>query len=228
MNNSELQIEINTKVGKDFGQTFDMMIKENGGLDKIKEIQPVMDWYDTHKPVFGNFSQDKLGEIHDAANILNLTYESRKSRDAFLSKLLNIVVEKAMGQVSVPFVSMMINEIKLKTEGKTKSGTFAVSFTRTVLKPYVEFILRIDGIEKSRTKIRFMIDIISSMKDIKLEYSKDSSLFALGMLEVTLVAFVKFKIPVTGIIEQKQLGKKLFKIDLSKYHVSTKSEDSFH
>ena len=217
---SKSPTEISDKVGKDLRAPFDGIIKEYGGLDKLHGITTVMNWYDENKPTLDKLPQDQLDNIHDAGNVLNLAFEARKGRDAFRSKLSSIVVEKIMGQVSVPFVDTMIDQIRVKTEGKKKSVTFNVDFTRTILKPYIEFILKINGQKVASAKIDFEIDIEATMKDIEFEYAKDSSTIGLGRLEIGLTVSANFKIPLTGILESKQIGQKSFDIDLSKFHIS--------
>ncbi|MDE1842143.1 MAG: hypothetical protein KGH95_00675 [Thaumarchaeota archaeon] len=216
---------IDDKIREDFSQAFDSIIREKGGLDKIKAVQPVLDWYDEHTPIFDKFAKDQLESIPDIVNILNLGRESTKGRDAFLSKLSNIIVRKIMTRVTVPFVNIMINKITITTNGKTKNVTFNADFTRTVVKPYIEFILKINGEKINDTKIRFMVDITATMNDIKFEYSKNSSMIYFGILVVALTISTNFKIPVSGITESIRLGSKSFNVDLSKFSFALNSSD---
>lgn len=212
-------IEISNKVGKELVQVFNVIIKENGGLDQLQGIHTVMKWYDEKKPILDKLSQDQQDKMSDAINVLNLASEVRKGRNAFLSKLSNIVAEKIMDQVSAPFVKTMIDEIIIKTEGKKKSVTFNVDFTGSVVKPYVEFILKIDGQKVDSVKIVFEIHMEAEMEKIKFEYAKDSSTISLGNLEISLRISANFMIPLTRILESKQFGKS-FDIDLSEFHMS--------
>ena len=214
-------IDISTTVGKSLSDAFDVIINENGGPDTLQGIQTVMSWYDQKKPIFDNLSQNEIDKIPDAASVLNLAYEATKGRDVFLSTLSNIVVQKIMNQVSVPFVNVMISEIKIKTKGKTKSVPFNLTFAKSLLKPYIEFIMKVNGMEVKSVKLVFEIDINATMQEITFEYEKGSSTIKLGNLQIDLTVSIKFTIPVTRIQESKCLGnKKLFDIDLSKFHIT--------
>lgn len=212
-------VEISGTVGKSLSNAFDGIIKD-GGPDKLQGIQSAMDWYDRNKSIFDNISQDEIDRIPDAIDVINLARETKKGRDAFLSKLANIVVEKIMDKVSLPFVGSMIDEIKIKTKGERKDLTFNMNFTSSVLKPYMEFILKIEGQVVKSAKLVFETAIKCTMKEINFAYGKDSSTITLGKLEGTLSVSANFTVPDTQIKQSKELGSRSFDVDLSRFQIT--------
>ena len=168
---------------------------------------------DFFKQTITNENISKIKQIHEASKWIKIT----KDRDEFLSNIANNLVSKLIEKSSIPFVDLIVGEIRVNTSNKDPSIKFNASFTIRSLKPYIKLVKCEDGIPtETLLKTVFQIDSDGTMTDIQIQFKEKTKVITSGKLnlEITL-SMIAFN--AIGLSSNKQitLRKQKYSIDLS-------------
>ena len=164
--------------------------------------------------------------ISDSSNPLPIINNNttNNNMDSFFSSLSNKIVENLMQHVPNYFGQLMLDNVRIKTQGKQKSIKSDLSFTMDPIKPYVEFVKKINGIETLKIKSLFQID--SDIKMSNVGFLSDDvdqrRILHLGILTAHLkISLLEFGVYGTALIrEPKTLLEREFGRDLSEIKLS--------
>ena len=142
--------------------------------------------------------------------------------DSVFSGLAEKIIENLMQHVPNYFGQMLIDGIKIKTQGKEKSASFDLSYTMDPIKPYVEFVKKANGVDTLKIKTKFQIDSDIKMSDLGFLSDDDQKIFHLGNLvahlKVTLLGFGLQRVAILNdpkILREQEFEKDLTEIKLS-------------
>ena len=94
---------------------------------------------------------------------------SYSNRDSIFTKIANKIAEQLSEQISIPFVQTSIENVQIKTQDhEQQQMTFDLSFTMNSIKPHVEYIKRINGVEVANLESVFQIDADAQLINVGL------------------------------------------------------------
>ena len=184
--------------------------------------------HDGFKQVAGWMQEQASSDIVSpySSNPLSITKNNvtnNISTDSIFSSLSNKIVENMMQHVPNYFGQLMLDNIRIQTQGKQKSIKSDLSFTLDPIKPYVEFVKKVNGVETLKIKSLFQIDSDIKMSDVGfLSDGADQRVLHLGLLTAHLkISLLEFGVHGTALIRQpKTLLEKEFERDLSEIRLS--------
>ena len=113
------------------------------------------------------------------------------------------------------YVSVMFENIQIDTENKDPNVKFDINYEIDPIKPYVDFIVKIDGIENRRKRISFEVDSDGVITENKIKISSGIKIIQLGTLEANIKLSLT-KLHSISLSKPTKLFEKTFTIDLSK------------
>ena len=182
-------------IGSDFGNSITKMLENNEEIRQIDSIKTVMNWYDKEKENLNTLSQNEYLKLNEIPGIINTAMVARNNRDEFFSKLANIMVSKILEVVPMQFAEFTIDNIVVQTKGREKGIKFNFESKLKPIKPYVEFIKKINGLPILRTKMKFQIDsdvvienmeILSTGSETKIGLEKLTAIAEVSLTDFTL------------------------------------------
>ena len=139
------------------------------------------------------------------------------SRDRITSDIANNIIEKMMKCLPQNYIQFAIENISIDTLGQKPGVTFDASYNLDPLKFYVEFVIRIGGQYITSGRVRFEINTNGTFKDLKFQSQRGTTKrFNLGKLEAN-IGISLVGLPFVNSMEPRELIKKQFVTDLSKY-----------
>ena len=163
------------------------MIEGKDGLDKLEAVTTIMDWYK---------------EAKSKPN-LNLTGLSNK----IANKLVEYIVE--------PLLEPLVKDIKIKIQSNSLEFKFNSELYKSELKPYAEFIKKLNGNAVATIKIRFQITTEIKLNDVEIKRQNDDLMVNLGTLTGILeTSITSLNTPIAQYEKPISLGKKEFSIIL--------------
>ena len=163
------------------------MIEGKDGLDKLEAVTTIMDWYK---------------EAKTKPN-LNLTGLSNK----IANKLVEYIVE--------PLLEPLVKDIKIKIQSNSLEIKFNSELFKSELKPYAEFVKKMNGNSVATIKIRFQITSEIKLNDVEIKRQNDDLMVNLGTLTGLLEASItSLNTPIALYEKPIPLGKKEFSINL--------------
>lgn len=182
-------------ISSDFGNSITKMLENNEEIRQIDSIKTVMDWYDKEKENLNTLSQNEYLKLNEVPGIINTAMVARNNRDDFFSKLANMMVSKILEVVPIQFAEFTIDNIVVQTKDKEKGIKFNFESKLKPIKPYIEFIKKINGLPILRTKMKFQIDsdvvienmeILSTGSETKIGLEKLTANITLSLTDFTL------------------------------------------
>ena len=182
-------------ISSDFGNSITKMLENNEEIRQIDSIKTVMDWYDKEKENLNTLSQNEYVKLHEIPGIINTAMVARNNRDEFFSKLANMMVSKILEVVPMQFAEFTVDNIAVQTKGKEKGIKFDFESKLKPIKPYIEFIKKINGLPILRTKMKFQIDsdvvienmeILSTGSETKIGLEKLTATAEVSLTDFTL------------------------------------------
>ena len=155
-------------IGSDFGNSITKVLENNEEIRQIDSIKTVMDWYDKEKEKLNTLSQNEYVKLNEVPGIINTAMIARNNRDEFFSKLVNMMVSKILEVVPMQFAEFTIDNIVVQTEGKEKGIKFNFESKLKPIKPYIEFIKKINGLPIIGTKMKFQINSDVVIENIEI------------------------------------------------------------
>ena len=211
--------EVISKITPPLEETISSAIKDNPDLNNLQEFQEVVGWIKESKTDTCNLEENFMSPIQNSPT---MSEESSKI-DSTLSELANKIVENLMQHIPSTFGHLLVDNIRIQTQGMEKSTKFDLSFTLDPIKPYVEFVKKINGIETLKIKALFQIDSDVKMADLGFLSNQNQKIIHLGNLlthlKISLLQFSGFHNAI--IVDKPRLLKEVeFKKDLSEIKLS--------
>jgi hypothetical protein len=180
-------------IGSDFGNSIIETLKNNEEIRQNDTVKTVMSWYDKEKENLNSISQNEYVQLNEIPGIINTAMVARNNRDEFFSKIINIMVSKLLEIITIQFAELTIDSIVVQTQGKEKGIQFNFESKLKPIKPYVEFIKKMNGLPIIRTKMKFQIDSDVAIENMKILSTGSETKIGLekfiGKAEVSLVDF---------------------------------------
>jgi len=180
-------------IGSDFGNSITETLKNNEEIRQNDTVKIVMDWYDKEKENLNSISQNEYVQLDEIPGIINTAMIARSNRDEFFSKIINIMVTKVLEVVTTQFAEFAIDSIVVQTQGKEKGIKFNFESKLKPIKPYVEFIKKMNGLPILRTKMKFQIDSDIAIENMEILSTGSETKIGLEKLvakaEVSLIDF---------------------------------------
>jgi len=180
-------------IGSDFGNSITETLKNNKEIRQIDAVKTVMNWYDKEKENLNSISQNEYIQLDEIPGIINTAMVAKSNRDEFFSKIINIMVTKLLEVVTTQFAEFTVDNIVVQTKGKEKGIKFNFESKLKPIKPYVEFIKKINGLPIIRTKMKFQIDSDVTIENMEILSTGSETKIGLeklvGKSEVSLIDF---------------------------------------
>jgi len=211
--------EVLNKITPPLEGTISSAIKDNTELSYLQEFQEVEEWIkeSANSQNIENFASP-ISPVQDTYST-----DTVSKVDSVFSGLANKIVENLMQQVPSYFGQILLDNIRIQTQGIEKSVKFDLEFTLDPIKPYVEFIKKINGVEVLKIKALFQIDSDVKMFDLGFLSNEDQRIIHLGNLlshlKISLLQFRGFHNAIT-VDESKVLKEIEFEKDLSEIKLS--------
>ena len=163
------------------------MIEGKEDLDKLEAVTTIVDWY-------------KEAKTEPNLNLIGLS-----------NKIANKIVE----YIVEPLLEPLIKEIKIQIQSNSLDVKFNSKLFKSELKPYVEFINKINGKAVATIKIKFQITSEIQLNDVEVKHHHDDLTVNLGTLVGILEASItSLNTPIAQYEKPIPLGKKEFSIIL--------------
>ena len=163
------------------------MIEGKESLDKLEAVTTIMEWYK---------------EAKTKPN-LNLTGLSNK----IANKIVEYIVE--------PLLEPLVKDIKIKIQSNSLEIKFNSKLFKSELKPYAEFVKKMNGNSVATIKIRFQITAEIKLNNVEIKRHNDDLMVNLGTLTGILeAAITSLNTPIAQHEKPIPLGKKEFSIIL--------------
>jgi hypothetical protein len=159
--------------------------------------------------------KEDLYELEAVKTVLDWYKESRKDHDFSLIKLSNKIANKIIEYTIEPLVVPLVSDINIQIQKHGVSIKFDSQIFKSELKPYVEFVKKINNADVATVKIKFKITSELQIKDIEMEYIEKVTTINLGRLAGTLeLSVISLATPIAQYEKPISLGKKEFSVDL--------------
>ena len=166
------------------------------------------------KSKFETILAENIPEIEKVQGIEEV-YANKLKPNKALSRISNDVVQNLMQVLPQKYVNFMLENIEIDVESTEPNISFDTKFEIDPIKPYVDFIVKLDGIEKSKNRLLFEINSDGAITGNKINLSKDTKFLQLGVLHANIVMSL-IKMPFGDLHEPKKLFDKNFEVNLSK------------
>ncbi|MBI3639345.1 MAG: hypothetical protein HY223_03425 [Thaumarchaeota archaeon] len=168
--------------------TVSELLEKNEDLCKLESVKTVLDWYK----------------------------ESSKEHDFSLIKLSNKIANKIIEYTIEPLVAPLVSDINIQIQKHGVSIKFDSHIFKSELKPYVEFVKKINNAEIATVKIKFKITSELQIKDIEIKHVEKVTSIDLGRLVGTLeLSVISLVTPIVQYEKPISLSKKEFSVDLA-------------
>ena len=173
---------------------FESLIGDN--IEQVPEIEDVISWIQQSKEAL-----DQGKRIAQAG------------RDEALSDIANKMVGQLIQHVPTYMGQLIVDNIKISTEGKEKGVTFDMAFVLDPFKPYVEIVKKINHVDSVKITVEFQIDSDVKLSGNRLTLDGQNRSLALGVMVIhILIAMSSSAGPIT---DERTLKEFEFEIDLS-------------
>jgi hypothetical protein len=124
--------------------------------------------------------EERLRKLKDVKTLIDMykrtrDYKQQAKEEGIFSLLVNKMTEELLGQLEPYYANSIVNNIQIQTQFKKEKGTVEVNSKidlKASLKPYVEFIIEVNG--RKSFLIRFTFKIETSAHVTKLKFTKNA------------------------------------------------------
>ena len=163
------------------------MIEGKEGLDKLEAVTTIMEWY-------------KEAKTKPNLNLIGLS-------NKIANKLVEYIIE--------PLLEPLVKDIKIKIQSNVFEIKFNTELYKSELKPYAEFLKKMNGKAVATIKIRFQINTEIKLNDVEIKRHNDDLMANLGTFTGILEASItSLNTPIAQYEKPISLGKKEFSIVL--------------
>ena len=229
--------QILDKISAEFETSLCDTLHNNELLRNSNDVRRLISWYkESEKGRVGNIIG---GAIHNLSGLskapFSMTYtinpndkQSSKTDDKdnisqsqIFSKILSKLIELLSKQISLHLVKMIVKNVQIKTKEDEKSLLFDLSFKAPPIKPYVEFVKKINGVQVMAIRTVFKVDLDVSLKEIKLRTTALGKTANIGEINVCATISIKKLANISVTVNDKSLKiyDSTLKIDVSKFYL---------
>ncbi|MBI1828285.1 MAG: hypothetical protein HY222_03890 [Thaumarchaeota archaeon] len=159
--------------------------------------------------------KEDLYELEAVKIVSDWYKESRTDHDLSLIKLSNKIANKIIEYVIEPLIAPLVSDINIQIQKHNASIKFDSQIFKTELKPYVEFVKKINNTDIATVKIKFKIIAELQIKDAEIEYVEKVITINPGKLTGTLELFIiSLATPIAQYDKPISLGKKILLVGL--------------
>ncbi len=159
--------------------------------------------------------EENMTNIENLEEIEKLYKGKNQSRDEIISKISNGIITKIMEGLPQKYVSVMFENIQIDTKSKDPNIKFDIDYEIDPIKPYVDFIVKINGIETKRKRISFEVNSNGVITENEIKLSSGVKTIQLGTLEANIKLSLT-KVLLISLSKPIKLFEKTFTVDLSK------------
>ncbi|MEX0764016.1 MAG: hypothetical protein WEC35_06200 [Nitrosopumilaceae archaeon] len=179
-------IELIPVIKKGLFQVLEQIITNKQDVAKLEAVSTTLDWY------------------KEAAE---------QSMD--FSSLSNKIASTIIDNVIEPMVKPLFEDIQLKIQGNDVEVSFNTGRFTSELKPYVEFVKKINNVDIAKIKIKFQINSDLQIKDMQVKHVKKNTTVNFGNLEGSInMSIISINTSLANYEEAISLGSKSFSFPL--------------
>ena len=229
--------EILDKISAEFEKSLYDGLQNNELLRDSNDVRRLISWYkESEKGRVGNLIGGGIYKLSGLSKApLSMTYtinpndkQSSKTNDnndssqsQTFSKILSKLVELLSKQISLYLVKMIVKNVQIETKEDEKSLLFDLSFKAPSIKPYVEFVKKINGVQVLAIRTVFKVDLDASLKKVKLRTTANNKTANIEEISVRATISIKKLANISVTINDKSLKiyDSTLKIDVSKFYL---------
>src|SRR5918999_86358 len=110
--------------------------------------------------------EERLRKLKDVKTLIDMykrtrDYKQQAKEEGIFSLLVNKMTEELLGQLEPYYANSIVNNIQIQTQFKKEKGTVEVNSKidlKASLKPYVEFIIEVNGRKSFLIRFTFKIE----------------------------------------------------------------------
>jgi len=229
--------EILDKISAEFEKSLYDALQNNDLLRNSNDVRRLISWYrESEKGKVGNIIG---GAIHSLSGLskapLSMTYtinpndkqssktnnKDNNSQPQIFSKILSKIIELLSKQISLYLIKMIVKNVQIQTKGDEKSLLFDLSLKAPSIKPYIEFVKKINGEQVMAIRTVFNVDLDTSLKEVKLRTTALGKTANIGDISVRATISIKKLANISVTVNDKSLKiyDSTLKIDLSKFYL---------
>ena len=159
--------------------------------------------------------KEDLNKLEAVTTIVDWYKESKTKPDQNLIGLSNKIANKIVEYIIEPLLEPLLKDIKIQIQSNSLDIKFNSELFKSELKPYVEFIKKINGKAVATIKIKFQIISEVQLNDVEIKHHSNDLTVNLGTLVGRLeVSVTSLNTPIAQYEKPIALGKKEFSIVL--------------
>lgn len=229
--------EILDKISAEFEKSLYDGLQNNKLLRDSNDVRRLISWYkESEKGRVGNLIGGAIYNLSGLSKApLSMTYtinpndkQSSKtnnnddnSQSQTFSKILSKLIELLSKQISLHLVKMIVKNVQIKTKEDEKSLLFDLSFKAPPIKPYIEFVKKINGAQVMAIRTVFKVDLDASLKKVNLRTTAQNKTANIEEISVRATISIKKLANISVTINDKSLKiyDSTLKIDVSKFYL---------
>lgn len=127
-------------------------------------------------------NKQDVAKLEAVSTTLNW-YKEAAEQNMDFSSLSNKIANTIIDNVVEPLVKPLLEDIQLKIDGKQAEVSFNTNHFKSELKPYVEFVKKINNADVAKIKIKFQINFDLQIRDIQVKHVEKNTTINFGNLE---------------------------------------------
>jgi len=180
--------ELLDKISSELEESIYVNLQDNELLKNSNEIRRIVSWIKESNSNIGNITGGAMSKAIglssapismtynvNPTNKKNSTQNLQDENTQTYSKLLSKVVEILSKQIASYLIKIIIKNIRIKIDGDTKTLLFDLSFKTPSIKPYIEFVKKIEGLEVMSIKTIFHVQLDTYLKDVKIKIAQNNN-----------------------------------------------------
>jgi len=181
-----LLIELIPIIKKELFQVLEQTITNKQDVAKLEAVSTTLDWY-----------KEAAEQNMDFSSLSN--------------KIANTIIDN----VVEPMVEPLLEDIHLKIEDGHAEVRFNTSPFKSELRPYVEFVKKINNADVAKIKIKFQINSDLQIKDIQVKHVEENTTINFGNLVGSIgLSIISINTPLGNYEDSISLGSKSFSFPL--------------
>jgi len=173
-------------IKKEMFQVLEQTITNKQDVAKLEAVSTTLDWY-----------KEAAEQNMDFSNLSN--------------KIANTIIDN----VVEPMVKPLLEDIQLKIEDDRVEVSFNTNSFKSELRPYVEFVKKINYADVAKIKIKFQINSDLQIRDIQVKHTEKNTTINFGNLEGSIgISIISINTPLGNYEDSMSLGSKNFSFPL--------------
>lgn len=136
------------------------------------------------------FEDGKIAQLDGISQIIEWYKESKTDKGVDVVKLSNKIANKVVDYWIEPLFRPVLSDIEIEIQKKESKITFNTNPYMSELKPYVEFVKKLNNTDIAAIKIKFKIKTEIQLNDIQIACDGKDSKVDLGTLSGKLSVYI--------------------------------------